>query len=318
MNFYLRYSYSKTEYVVFYWNLQFQMYSSNEKKQRKYLKLRKAEDDNAFIQQDKLDQQLAAERGMEIKATNLARLARRVASEVSDEKNNLNPKRDKSGVTINNFSEMVQKIIGLDPLTLSKKAKIVWKDLNSAQFRNDLNEFMLGEADQIRNKGLSQTDMMSELLRIAKDAVFGGDRSIEREFEERSRSSSVGSSQSANSIGSTVETSLETLADLGIELPTALRSEEPRLTNIVNSYPKATPTDIRLKGNVVGSKGQFKNLPGNKTMRIDKNNIIFGTYSSQGGFKPYNGQQLLTLNDKLEDLNTQELSNAITELSSTI
>ena len=58
-------------------------YSSNQKKQAAYLTLRKNEDVNSNIQQNKLYQKLALERGEIEQATNLAKLASSVFNKVT-------------------------------------------------------------------------------------------------------------------------------------------------------------------------------------------------------------------------------------------
>lgn len=153
------------------------MFTSNQTKQRKYLKLRRAEEENAAEQQARLDEQIAKERGFETRVSNLSKLAKRVAGETFFEKNFKN----EENFTYENFSKVVKRIVGLDPLTLSKKARIVWKDLNNPAFRSDLNEFMMEEADRLQTSGLTDDQINKKVFESVKAAVFGGDKKVEKE-----------------------------------------------------------------------------------------------------------------------------------------
>lgn len=297
-------------------------YSSNQQKQRQYLKLRRAEEENADIQQDALDQQLAAERGFETRASNLTRLARRVASNIGEESNPL--EKPKAGLKAINFSDMIQKIIGLDPLTLSKKARIVWKDLNSADFRNNFNEFMLEEADKIKNKGVSQTDMMSELLNIARNALYGGDERIERELEEKASTyagSEGGYSAAGTEGGSDDETWAQTIAEIEKDIPAELSYNKAYLANTLAKFNGVDPYVIKLRSDELDTKKNPKLLgTRNKTLSIaiNKGSIELYTNPTNGMPKkiefsdPYVKESFKHLNKGLLNDDLEKLNNKIT------
>lgn len=148
------------------------MFSSNQTKQRKYIKLRRAEEENAVEQQARLDEQIAKERGFETRVSNLSKLAKRVASETFT----VDKFKYGADASYEDFSKTVKRITGLDPLSLSKAARLVWKDLNSPEFIQSLNEWMLDEADRLKSSGLTDDQANRKLYEEVQKAVYSSDK----------------------------------------------------------------------------------------------------------------------------------------------
>lgn len=148
------------------------MFSSNQTKQRKYIKLRRAEEENAVEQQARLDEQIAKERGFETRVSNLSKLAKRVAGETFT----VDKFKYGADASYEDFSKTVKRITGLDPLSLSKAARLVWKDLNSPEFIQSLNEWMLDEADRLKSSGLTDDQSNRKLYEEVQKAVYSSDK----------------------------------------------------------------------------------------------------------------------------------------------
>lgn len=131
-------------------------YSSNEKKQRKYIKDRQLEEINQANQQEIVDNALDKELGFEQKATKLSKLASRVIGKIGNEivddlsstsfKSKLNQLNMspldllKNSVENGTLSQLFDKIKVLPNSVLSRKQQIIRDDLNNPEIKALVND----------------------------------------------------------------------------------------------------------------------------------------------------------------------------------
>lgn len=131
-------------------------YSSNEKKQRKYIKDRQLEEINQANQQEIVDNALDKELGFEQKATKLSKLASRVIGKIGNEivddlsstsfKSKLNQLNMspldylKNSVEKGTLSQLFDKIKVLPNSVLSRKQQIIRDDLNNPEIKALVND----------------------------------------------------------------------------------------------------------------------------------------------------------------------------------
>ena len=131
-------------------------YSSNEKKQRKYIKDRQLEEINQANQQEIVDNALDKELGFEQKATKLSKLASRVIGKIGNEivddlsstsfKSKLNQLNMspldylKNSVEKGTLSQLFDKIKVLPNSVLSRKQQIIRDDLNNPEIKALMND----------------------------------------------------------------------------------------------------------------------------------------------------------------------------------
>ena len=150
------------------------MYSSNQAKQKKYLKLRAEEEANEEAQQALLDEYLANERGFETNVSSLGRLASRVAKKIQ------------APIELNqsNFSDIISKIIKLDPSLLSSQAKAVWSNLSEQSYRDQLNKFMVDELHTLKTGGTSDAAATAVVFDKLRSMIFGSTE-VEKEILDK-------------------------------------------------------------------------------------------------------------------------------------
>lgn len=137
-------------------------YSSNEKKQRKYIKDRQLEEINQANQQEIVDNALDKELGFEQKATKLSKLASRVIGKIGNEivddlsstsfKSKLNQLNMspldylKNSVEKGTLSQLFDKIKVLPNSVLSRKQQIIRDDLNNPEIKALMNDELVAVA----------------------------------------------------------------------------------------------------------------------------------------------------------------------------
>ena len=131
-------------------------YSSNEKKQRKYIKDRQLEEINQANQQEIVDNALDKELGFEQKATKLSKLASRVIGKIGNEivddlsstsfKSKLNQLNIspldylKNSVEKGTLSQLFDKIKALPNSILNRRQQIIRDDLNNPEIKALMND----------------------------------------------------------------------------------------------------------------------------------------------------------------------------------
>ena len=131
-------------------------YSSNEKKQRKYIKDRQLEEINQANQQEIVDNALDKELGFEQKATKLSKLASRVIGKIGNEivddlssssfKSKLNQlnisplEHLKNSVENGTLSQLFDKIKVLPNSILNRRQQIIRDDLNNPEIKALMND----------------------------------------------------------------------------------------------------------------------------------------------------------------------------------
>ena len=132
-------------------------YSSNEKKQRKYIKDRQLEEINQANQQEIVDNALDKELGFEQKATKLSKLASRVIGKIGRDANLLNLSSTsfksklnqlnmspldylKNSVEKGTLSQLFDKIKALPNSILNRRQQIIRDDLNNPEIKALMND----------------------------------------------------------------------------------------------------------------------------------------------------------------------------------
>ena len=180
------------------------MFACEGQRQKKYLKLRKEEEINQINQQEVLDELIAEEKGLDISAEKLSNLAKRVVNKIGEEV--LQPEINKSGVVTpkptdrileairsGKLSELFERIKGIPASKLTKKQKIIQKDLkDNTMVKEILNE----EIAKILDKNIPEEEKFLEVKKAVNLNVVGSEESDELE--------SMASKSDAGSEGTTL------------------------------------------------------------------------------------------------------------------
>jgi len=131
------------------------MYLSNQQRLLKYRNERRKEEIYDDEQQDRLYEQLALERGLDIQSTALAKLAKSVISKGADVLSAGAPPTTQSGVVkrtgfqilsdsikAGKLDELVKRIVSIPSDSLTKKQRIIQRDLTNPQFKKTFNEVL--------------------------------------------------------------------------------------------------------------------------------------------------------------------------------
>lgn len=156
-------------------------YSSNEKKQRNYIKDRRIEEVNEANQQERVDDAIDKELGFEQKATKLSKLAKRVVDKIGNEivtdlssnsfKSKLNQLNMspleflKGSIENGTLSQLFDKIKALPNNVLNKTQQLIRDDLNNPEIKSVIND----EIAAVANKGTNT--IMDTML----EAIGGSD-----------------------------------------------------------------------------------------------------------------------------------------------
>lgn len=182
------------------------MYVSNQVRQRRYLKGRRAEEENAINQQEVLDGLISKELGLDNTADYLNNVNKRIAERIKKEiavknagdsssENILSEqaKMNKEDFDVNTLtdyikngalSNLLDEFKKIDPKMLSKKAKIVQKDLSN----NELKEVFNDEISIIlSDNSIPDSKKPNMIKKIVYDILAGGDKSIIDELLKKSR-----------------------------------------------------------------------------------------------------------------------------------
>ncbi len=211
------------------------MFVCNEERQKRYLKERRQQELNDEVQQEVIDNINAERLGLETQARTLSRLGKAVFTDLIE--NTTTPVEKQvvsaakktllmSNPTIADFvknaklSELFDNIKKINPQFLSKKARIIQKDLsNEPMIKETVNEMIsqiISDINTLEEEKPAQIE--KELINI----VAGGDKKVMQELITKSRSSSMGSDDSFFSSAPTVST-LDTM--LGSDKKRPLDSE---------------------------------------------------------------------------------------------
>lgn len=182
------------------------MYVSNQVRQRRYLKCRRDEEENAINQQEVLDGLISKELGLDNTADYLNNINKRIADRIKKEmavknsgdsssENILSEqaKMNKEDFDVNTLtdyikngalSNLLDEFKKIDPKMLSKKAKIVQKDLSN----NELKEVFNDEISIIlSDNSIPDSKKPNMIKKIVYDILAGGDKAIIDELLKRSR-----------------------------------------------------------------------------------------------------------------------------------
>lgn len=118
-------------------------YSSNEKKQRDYIKDRKIKEENEFDQQERVDEALDKELGLERRATNIGLMSQRVAKKFSA----ITPDLISENILINainnnQLSDLFEKIKLLEDKNLTKQQQSIRDNLKIKENKNAINDLI--------------------------------------------------------------------------------------------------------------------------------------------------------------------------------
>lgn len=173
-------------------------YSSNERKERKYVKENKIRELNDEAQQQIVDDEISKELGLDEKATNLGKLATRVINKLGTE---ILPKPVGTDIkftteqftpmelltnSIKNgtLSDLFEKLKALPNKLLNKTQRIIRDDLSDTESKNMINELIADDvsksksADEIRKTvleslgGIGNEEIVLDMIRKAKEASF--------------------------------------------------------------------------------------------------------------------------------------------------
>lgn len=131
-------------------------YSSNEKKQRNYIKDRRLKEVNEANQQERVDDAIDKELGFEQKATKLSKLAKRVVDKIGNEivtdlssdsfktklnQLNMSPLEFlKNSIENGTLSQLFDKIKALPDSVLNRKQQLIRDDLNNPEIKSVMND----------------------------------------------------------------------------------------------------------------------------------------------------------------------------------
>ena len=183
------------------------MYVSNQVRQRRYLKGRRDEEENAINQQEVLDGLISKELGLDNTADYLNNINRRIAERIKKEMAFKNAKdstsenilseqakMNKEDFDVNTLtdyikngalSNLLDEFKKIDPKMLSKKAKIVQKDLSN----NELKEVFNDEISIIlSDNSIPDSKKPNMIKKVVYDILAGGDKTIIDELLKKSRS----------------------------------------------------------------------------------------------------------------------------------
>lgn len=125
------------------------MYSSNEKKERRYVKENKIREINQEAQQQIVDDEIDKELGLDRKATNIGLLSKRIADRLATASSASSNKSTSSAMdgllnAINNgkLTELFNKLKTLPDSVLSKAQRIIRDDLNNEENKKIVNELI--------------------------------------------------------------------------------------------------------------------------------------------------------------------------------
>lgn len=186
------------------------MFACEGQRQKKYLKLRKEEEINQINQQEVLDELIAEEKGLDISAEKLSNLAKRVVNKIGEEV--LQPEINNAGVFTpkptdrileairsGKLSELFERIKGIPTSKLTKKQKIIQKDLKD---NTELKEIVNEEITKILAKNIPEEEKALEVKRAVNEYVSGDSDSDELESMASKSDSGSETSSQAPTVGS--------------------------------------------------------------------------------------------------------------------
>lgn len=187
-------------------------YSSNQQKQKLYLKDRLKEEYNEEKQQQIVDEEIRRELGLEERASDLSKLASRIVNKLGaqvlpkDTKVDFTPKQMSpielltSSIKNGTLSDLFEKIKGLSNDVLNKKQRLIRDDLSDLETKSIINELIADDVakgktpDEIRKTvvealgGDENKEMVYDMINKANKIIKG---------EVKSRASKVKNAEEA-------------------------------------------------------------------------------------------------------------------------
>jgi len=155
------------------------MMNSNQKRLKKYTQDRRIEEENNDIHQDLLDAEIAKELGLEVQATNLAKMAKRVVSQLGETViNNKGTSYLKNAISSGKLSDLFDMIKGMNTDGLSKKEKIIISDIKNKKRRKELTDIFNERLRLILARNLDQAEFEKEVEQEFIDITGGGDKDL--------------------------------------------------------------------------------------------------------------------------------------------
>lgn len=182
-------------------------YSSNEKKQKSYIKNRVIKEFNEEKQQQVVDDSIAEELGLQQEASNLSKLATRVINKIGNElipksfnaklqEQNFTPiEYLKYSIENGNLSGLIDDIKALPDSLLNKVQRLLKRDLNNPQIKDNINDGIIKSipygSEAITNAliqnvaGKAHEKDFLQMIKFTENAKIGRTKSLpETEFKE--------------------------------------------------------------------------------------------------------------------------------------
>ena len=218
-------------------------YDCNECKEKDYVRENVIRAANQLEQQAIVDQQIAESLGLDVQASNLSKLAKRVINSIGSEllpndikvvesaKQKLSTDYLLQAITTGKLSQLFDRIKTVDPKKLSKKAKLIQSDLKSDQMLKDvLNEDIAKILDDIT---ITPEEKPVAIKKAIIDVAAGGDGKVLNELVD---------------VGSNYATSVATTwAELYKDFPETLKKAEATIDIAIQKGN--LKDDIRLLSN---------------------------------------------------------------------
>ena len=248
------------------------MYLSNQQRLSKYRTERRKEEIYSDEQQDRLYEQIAIERGLDVQSTALARLAKSVISKGADVLSAGAPAVRQSGVVnksgfqilsdsikAGKLDELVKSIIRIPTGILTKKQRIMQRDLINPDFKKMFNEVLseliavdstpdvLAKATLTALGGEGNESEVEELIKETKydDNVF-----VQNVKEKTSKKTKSISSEADTVATSATGETLSSKAFSNMELKDIMKDYKLKIEDL-ESIAKADPKIKYKKGGVV-------------------------------------------------------------------
>ncbi len=291
-------------------------YDCNECKEKEYVKENVIRAANQLEQQSIVDQQIAESLGLDVQASTLSRLAKRVINSIGSDllptdinivetaKQKLPTDYLLQAITTGKLSQLFDRIKTVDPKKLSKKAKLIQSDLKSDQMVKDvLNEEIANILDDIT---ITPEEKPVAIKKAIIDIAAGGDEKVVEELTGYA---------SDDSISSQATTAVSTWANVYNDIP-ELAGAQATIDTLIRRGKNKT---IKLYSTEKKTNGDYKLLAygANKylEMKLDSDGPQF-LYEKRGGKggskKNAVDYEKLKTSGVLPNLNTQQLIRDLT------
>lgn len=289
-------------------------YDCNECKEKEYVKENRLRAVNQSKQQEIVDMQIAESLGLDVQASNLSRLAKRVINSLGS---NLLPTDIKvvetakqkvpidyllQAITTGKLTELFERIKAIPTQKLSKKARVVQDDIkNNEDMKEVLNE---GIAGIVSSNDIPEEEKPEAIKKEIIEVVGGGDEKVIEEL------SGYGSDSSNDS---KAETTVSSWADFYSDVPELAAVQATIDTTLKKLIKEGKEKTVKLYSNEQKKDGGYFRLTykPNKylELKLDNDGPQFIYKSSKRTFNvDYNKMKE---NDLLSKLNKDELIKSI-------